>query len=76
MIEVNGEHDERIQEEFNGLLKNAPAMGGTYYPQPNTLLAAYSVFESSFFDEGSHIDLEIVGDIGIIPVYNNVGIVY
>lgn len=74
VIEVDGDYDETLQEEFNELLKNAPSMGGTYYPPSNTLLAAYSVLKSNFFD--NTVDVEVIGDIGEIPTYEGEDIVY
>lgn len=74
VIEVDGDYDETLQEEFNELLKNIQPIGGTYYPQPNTLLAAYSVLQLSFFD--NIVDVEVIGDIGEIPTYEGEDIVY
>jgi len=68
IIELDGEYDEQVQSAFNQLLKEAPAMGGTYHPSENSLLAAYSVLESTFFDDGSPVQLETDGDIGKIPI--------
>ncbi|SKA91533.1 hypothetical protein SAMN05443428_11175 [Caloramator quimbayensis] len=76
IIEIDGEYDETIQNKFNQLLKEAPAIGGTYYPPENSLLAAYSVLESVFFDDGSIPTIEAIGDIGKIPTYDLEGIVY
>lgn len=76
IIEVEGEFDESVQKRFNELLKSAPSMGGTFYPQSNTLLAAFSVLESTFFDEGVPVVMESVGDIGEVPTYDIEGIVY
>lgn len=75
-IEIDGEYDETIQNKFNQLLKEAPAMGGTYYPPENSLLAAYSVLEAVFFDDGSTPTIEAVGDIGKILTYDIDDIVY
>lgn len=68
IIELDGEYDEQVQSAFNQLLKEAPAMGGTYHPPENSLLAAYSVLESIFFDDGSPVQIETDGDIGKIPI--------
>lgn len=76
IIEIDGEYDEAVQSNFNQLLKKAPAIGGTYYPPENSLLAAYSVLESVFFDDGSIPTIEAIGDIGKIPTYDIEGIVY
>lgn len=74
LISISGDYDETLQEEFNELLKNVQPIGGTYYPQPNTLLAAYSVLQLSFFD--NIVDVEVIGDIGEIPTYEGDDIVY
>lgn len=74
LISIDGDYDETLQEEFNELLKNVQPIGGTYYPQPNTLLAAYSVLQLSFFD--NIVDVEVIGDIGEIPTYESEDIVY
>jgi len=76
IIEVDGEYDETIQSNFNQLLKEAPAIGGTYHPPENSLLAAYGVLESTFFDEGSPVEIKADGDIGKIPIYEVDDIVY
>ncbi|SNX53040.1 hypothetical protein [Thermoanaerobacterium sp. RBIITD] len=75
IIELDGEYDEQVQNRFNELLKEVPALGGTYYPPENSLLAAYSVFENTFFDD-SPIEIKTEGDIGKIPTYDVDDIVY
>lgn len=68
VIEVDGEYDEDIQSIFfDALLKNPPPIGGTYYPPADSMLAAYSVLQSKFFDMGSPVEIEVEGDIGEIP---------
>ncbi len=76
LIKVNGEFNKQIKNRFDGLLESAPALGGTYYPSKDTLLAAYSVLQSTFFDEGSPVEIEVKGYIGKIPTYDINGIVY
>ena len=76
IIELDGEYDELVQTKFNALLKEAPAIGGTYHPPENSLLAAHGVLELMFFDEGSTSEIVVVGDIGLIPTYDVEGIVY
>ena len=73
---IDGEYDETIQNKFNQLLKEAPAIGGTYYPPENSLLAAYNVLESIFFDDNSSVEIKTEGDIGKIPTYEIDDIVY
>lgn len=75
-IKVDGEYDEAVQNHFNHLLKKVPVMGGTYYPPENSMLAAYGVLESTFFDAGSTVNLKVDGNIGKIPTYDINGIVY
>lgn len=41
IIEVDGVFDEWMQARFNRCMKKAPALGGTYYPLENTMLAAF-----------------------------------
>lgn len=74
IIEIAGEFDETIQNKFSELIKDAPAIGGTYYPPENSMLAALAVLESSFFDSLPNIMIQ--GDIGEIPTYDIEDIVY
>lgn len=59
-----------IQKRFDELIKVQPAMGGTYFPDENSLLAAYNVLQHTFFDTLEEISVE--GDIGEIPNEDNV----
>lgn len=61
-----------LQKRFDELVKVQPAMGGTYFPDENSLLAAYNVLQHTFFDALKKISVE--GDIGEIP--NEKGMVY
>lgn len=74
IIEVDYDFDEKEQERFNELLKNPPALGGTYYPSSNSLLAAYSVLQFNYFDLGSTVDIKVIGEIPEIPYEK--GVVY
>ena len=67
IIEINYEFDEEGQEHFDRLLKDPPSLGGTYYPLSNSLLAAYSVLQSNYFDPRSKVKIKVIGDIGEIP---------
>lgn len=58
---VDGEHS----EEFNDLIQDPPAMAGTYYPDPGSMLAALAVLQGDYFDEDPEIEVD--GDIGTIP---------
>lgn len=61
-----------LQKRFDELIKVQPAMGGTYFPDENSLLAAYNVLQHTFFDTLEKISVE--GDIDEIP--NEKGMVY
>lgn len=61
-----------LQKRFDELVKVQPAMGGTYFPDEDSLLAAYNVLQHTFFDTLEEISVE--GDIGEIP--NEEGMVY
>jgi len=74
IIEVNYEFNEREQERFEKLLKTPSALGGTYYPPSNSLLAAYSVLQFNYFDDPKEVKIEVIGDIGKIP--GEEGVVY
>ena len=39
------------QDEYYRLAKTQSAVGGTYYPDDNTVISAYNVLENYFFDE-------------------------
>lgn len=51
IVEIDGEFNQEAQNDFIIKLKKCPALGGTYYPPENSLLAAYSVLENTFFDD-------------------------
>ena len=68
-ININEIESTDIQNRFYELVKNQPAIGGTYYPDPNSLLAAYNVLLYTFFDSLDRID--IVGKLGKIPCKDN-----
>lgn len=58
-----------LQKRFDELIKVQPAMGGTFFPDENSLLAAYNVLQHTFFDTLEEINVE--GDIGEIPYEEN-----
>lgn len=72
VITVDGREDEGLQTRFEALLEDAPPLGGTYYPPPDSLLAAYSVLQSAFFDATPALRVE--GDIGEIPTYDDIDV--
>ena len=61
-----------LQKRFDELVKVQPAMGGTFFPDENSLLAAYNVLQYTFFDTLEKISVE--GDIGEIP--HEEGVIY
>lgn len=58
-----------LKEHLLNCIKNQHAMGGTYFPDPNSLLAAYNVLNHNFFDKV--IDIRVDGDIEEIPYEDN-----
>lgn len=52
-----------LQSDLNYHLENAKPIGGTYYPPQNTLLAAYNVLNYGFFDVGSNVKIEVIGEL-------------
>ena len=42
---------ECYQDEYYRLAETQRPVGGTYYPDKNTLISAYNVLENHFFDE-------------------------
>jgi hypothetical protein len=59
-----------LQNRFDELIKVQPAMGGTYFPDENSLLSAYNVLQHTFFDTLEEISVK--GDIGEIPYEENI----
>ena len=72
VILVDDEENPEIQNDFNEMIKRQPPMGGTYYPEEDSLLAAFNVLSNVFFDKLESINVE--GDIGEIPYED--GIIY
>lgn len=68
-IYVDEKENPDIQNRFNELIKSQVAMGGTFYPGENSLLAAYNVLKHTFFDSLQQI--EVQGNIGKIPFKKN-----
>ena len=63
---------ELFQHDLDTAIQNQQPIGGTYYPSPETLLAAYNVLNHFFFTELQ--SLEVVGEIEEIPYTE--GLVY
>ena len=59
-----------IQKRFDELVKVQPAMGGTYFPDKDSLLAAYNVLQYTFFDTLEEISVE--GELEEIPCEDDV----
>lgn len=72
---INGKlivDEKLLQPMLDYHLKNAEPIGGTYYPPENTLLAAYNVLNNNFFDVGSKVNIEVIGELEKIPGDKNV----
>lgn len=69
---LEAELRELFQHDLDTAIQNQRPIGGTYYPPPETLLAAYNVLNHSFFTELQSI--EVVGEIEEIPYTD--GVIY
>ena len=58
-----------LQKHFDDCIARQPAMGGPYFPEPDSMLAAFNVLNSIFFDSLEEISVD--GDIGEIPYEEN-----
>lgn len=65
-IDTNDLVKEKIIKEFNQKVEDAPAIGGTFWPDKSMLLAAYTVLTSYFFDDNKY-EVEIIGEIEKMP---------
>ena len=62
----NGAEDEFLLSSLNEMVDNQPPMGGTYYPEPGTMMAYYNVLKhGDFFSWIDTVNVE--GDIGELP---------
>lgn len=62
----NGAEDADLLSSLNEMVENQPPMGGTYYPEPGTMMAYYNVLK--YGDFFSWIDtVNVEGDIGELP---------
>lgn len=64
-ILFDGEENEFMLGKLNDDVEYAPPMGGTFYPQPGSMLGYYNALEKVFFNKLTSI--EVNGDIGEIP---------
>lgn len=60
---------EEYQQEYKEMAAEQDPIGGSYYPDVNTLLCAYNVLENHFFD--SLESIEVVGELEEIPCEEN-----
>lgn len=72
-VYVNGEESEDWQDLMDEIAAKSPPMGGTFYPEPGTMLAYYHVLKNSYFADWV-TELKIEGDIGEIPYED--GVIY
>lgn len=69
----NGEEDAALHENLKEIAAKSPPMGGTFYPEPDTMLWYYNALKNDyFFDWLTRVDVE--GDIGEMP--NEDGVIY
>lgn len=59
-----------LQHRFDMLLDKDLPIGGTYYPEKGSLLAAHNILENHFFDKLIRIEPE--GELEKIPFEENV----
>ncbi len=62
----NGVEDDLLLENLNEIAANSPPMGGTFYPEPGTMLSYYNALKNGFFFDWL-TDVTVDGDIGEIP---------
>lgn len=62
----NGMEDDKLLENLNEIAANSPPMGGTFYPEPGTMLSYYNALKSGFFADWL-TDVTVDGNIGEIP---------
>lgn len=65
-VYVNGVESEEWQDMMDEIAATSPPIGGTFYPEPGTMLAYYYVLTNSYFSEWVKT-LKVEGDIGEIP---------
>lgn len=64
-IDFDGGEAEHLEQEFREELNKRHAVGGTYYPPPESMINALNVLRYYFFDSMPEIQVE--GNIGEIP---------
>lgn len=68
----NGEVNEDMQFMLELEAENAPPMGGTFYPEPGTMLFYYNALKNGGLF--SKFSVTVEGDIGEIP--HEAGVIY
>lgn len=72
LTEVDGNQYSLIDDHYDDCAEMMTPLGGTYYPEADSMLGAYTILTNDFFDELISIDVE--GDIGTIPYEE--GVIY
>lgn len=62
----NGMEDDKLLDNLNELAASSPPMGGTFYPEPGSMLSYYNVLKNGFFADWL-TSVQVEGDIGEIP---------
>lgn len=62
----NGAEDDLLLANLNEIAANSPPMGGTFYPEPGTMLSYYNALTGGFFSDWL-TSVTVDGDIGEIP---------
>lgn len=69
VITMDDNESSELQKHLDDCISRQPAMGGTYFPEPDSMLAAFNVLKHTFFDELEEISVD--GYIGEIPYEEN-----
>ena len=75
MLMFNGKKDTILEYEFRQLMLSGTCSMGNYYPTDDSILSAYIVLMTGFFDKEPNTAI-IEGDIGEIPTEESPDIVY
>lgn len=67
----NGAEDDLLLENLNEIAANSPPMGGTFYPEPGSMLSYYNALTSGFFSNWL-TSVQVDGDIGEMPCEDDV----
>ena len=67
-IETDEEVTHPARERFKQAMESSHAIGGTFWPEPQTILNAIGIIESGFFDAMPwERKIKISGEVGEIP---------